>query len=352
MALKSLEIWVNADNWWDEDWNYRQKFEIKENSGRSLSDYQVRIVVDTASLISAGKMQNDCGDIRFTDGEGNKLDYWIEEGCNTASTTIWVKVPFIPASGTEGVYMYYGNGGVSSASNPESTMYIYDLHGNGYDGSLYGTANYHSGSPGYIELTDTADSQQGSIRYSRGTPSPGFYATWEWYTGDGSGADSNNLKAWHTGSRFEHEDPNGNGIGYILNDHDDCNGVTWSTQCGDIESWSENPAKSDWRSATAYGVRNGNTLEYYFSTLGNNVQGSWSDSGFPPGDQFGWSGRTGGLNNHHWVRRMTVRKYTTPPPTVSKVSGSVSSLIGTDTVSGSGTASVEWSNLQCGKTYN
>ncbi|MFB6204495.1 MAG: PA14 domain-containing protein [Candidatus Nanohaloarchaea archaeon] len=46
--------------------------------------------------------------------------------------------------------------------------------------------------------------------------------------------------------------------------------------------------------------------------------------------------------NEWWDRsqlyRMNLRKST--------------SLIGTDTVSGSGTASVEWSNLQCGKTYN
>jgi hypothetical protein len=306
-----------AVSWWNDDWEYRHSFNVTEQSGNSLSNHQVKFSIDTETLISEGKMQDDCSDMRWTDGQENLLDHWVRTGCKTASTEVLVELDSLSASSEKTIYMYYGDSTVSSISSPEATMYIYDLHGNGYDGSLYGSANYHSGSE-FVELTDAANDQQGSIRYSQGTPSPGFYAEWEWYTGDGSGADSNNLVAWNNGNRFEREDPAGNGVHYILNDHDDCNGVAWSTQCGDIESWSEDPAKSEWKQAEAYGVRNDDTLDYYFNTIGNTVQGSWTNSNFPPGDQFGWSGRTGGLNNHHWVRKMTVRKYTDPAPQVEE----------------------------------
>jgi len=96
---------------------YRIPITIKENSGNSLTDYQVLITIDTASLILQGKMRSDCGDIRFTDANRNLLNYWIESGCNTANTRIWVKVPFIPANGQVTIYMYYGNPSATSQGN-------------------------------------------------------------------------------------------------------------------------------------------------------------------------------------------------------------------------------------------
>jgi len=73
------------------------------SSSSALSDYQVSMTVDTASLISAGKMKSDCSDIRFYDStESTKLPYWLESGCNSASTKFWVKVPSISAGGAYG----------------------------------------------------------------------------------------------------------------------------------------------------------------------------------------------------------------------------------------------------------
>jgi len=89
---------------------YRKPINVTENSGSTLTDYQVILTVDTASLISEGKMQTDCEDIRFTDSdEITGLSYWIELGCNTPNTKVWVKVPSLPASSTKTIYMYYGN---------------------------------------------------------------------------------------------------------------------------------------------------------------------------------------------------------------------------------------------------
>jgi hypothetical protein len=106
-------------------WLYRKPVTIS-NSLSALSDYQVLATADTTSLISAGKMRSDCGDVRFRDSDGIiDLSYWNETACNSASTKFWVKVPSIP-SGTKTIYMYYGNSSASSLSNGTATFVFFD----------------------------------------------------------------------------------------------------------------------------------------------------------------------------------------------------------------------------------
>ncbi|MEM5803086.1 MAG: DUF2341 domain-containing protein [Candidatus Aenigmatarchaeota archaeon] len=108
--------------------NYRRLVIINNRQNPSvLSDYQIPITIDTNSLILAGKMRSDCGDIRFTDSDGStQLSYWLESGCNTASTKIWVKVPSIPANSAKIIYLYYGDPSAPSASNGDNTFIFFD----------------------------------------------------------------------------------------------------------------------------------------------------------------------------------------------------------------------------------
>ena len=110
---------------WLNGFPYRMPITIT-NSGSALSNYQSSVTVNTAALISAGKMQSGCQDIRFTGSDGiSNLYYWIESGCNSASTKIWVKVASIP-SGPSTIYMYYGNASASSASDGSNTFLVWD----------------------------------------------------------------------------------------------------------------------------------------------------------------------------------------------------------------------------------
>jgi hypothetical protein len=113
---------------WLSGWGYRKPITINNTqNSNTLSNYQVLVTLDTANLISNGKMMSDCRDIRFTDINGQTLlSYWIESGCNTANTRIWVKVPNIPASSTKTIYVYYGNSSVSSQSNGAATFDFFD----------------------------------------------------------------------------------------------------------------------------------------------------------------------------------------------------------------------------------
>lgn len=97
-------------SWFNPGWLFRKSIVLSEAG----SNVDVLIPVDTATLIGEGKMRGDCGDIRFVDSNGSTLlQYWIEGGCNTSATQIWVRVPSSTVG--KGIYMYYGNSGATSA---------------------------------------------------------------------------------------------------------------------------------------------------------------------------------------------------------------------------------------------
>ncbi len=103
--------------WISSSWLYRKGITVA-NGGGDLFSEDVLIEVDTASLISASKLQSDCDDLRFTDGdETTSIYYWIEGGCNTSTTQIWVQIPELRTGG-QTIYMYYGN---ASATNSEES---------------------------------------------------------------------------------------------------------------------------------------------------------------------------------------------------------------------------------------
>ncbi len=114
-------LWSNAQEdagaWYNSSWLYRRSLSVG-NSGTELTNEDVLIEYDTAALVTAGKLQSDCDDLRFVDSDDSTaLAYWVEGGCNTSTTHIWVRVPTLP-SGGKTIYMYYGNG---SATNAEET---------------------------------------------------------------------------------------------------------------------------------------------------------------------------------------------------------------------------------------
>jgi hypothetical protein len=162
---------------------YRKPITISNNSGSSLSDYQILVTLDTQSLISAGKMRNDCGDIRFTDSDGTTLlNYWLESGCNTNNTKIWVKVPSIPANSTKTIYVYYGNPNATSQSNGKNTMFIFEDFNTPPEGGLAGMATYDATN----KWVNLGTGNTGYLYYSRVPSNPiGFYTKFYFWVGGG-----------------------------------------------------------------------------------------------------------------------------------------------------------------------
>jgi hypothetical protein len=93
--------------WFNDNWAYRKAITVTNSS--DFTDRFVHFNIDTTE--APEKFQTDCGDIRFTDINGNILDYYYNTGadqCDNAGTDFYVNLNTI-LNGTMTVYMYYGN---------------------------------------------------------------------------------------------------------------------------------------------------------------------------------------------------------------------------------------------------
>ncbi len=110
--------------WYSESWSYRKAIFLEVPNTISNIEQDLLIQVDTQKLISEGKLQNECQDLRFIDEDNStSLRYWIEGGCNTTYTQIWVRVR-IPRETQKIIYMYYGNKLAPSGQEPWNGEFI------------------------------------------------------------------------------------------------------------------------------------------------------------------------------------------------------------------------------------
>jgi hypothetical protein len=120
-------LWINNQEntvaWYDSHWLYRRAIIIEHEDKGELVNHHYLLELDTSSLISAGKLKNDCSDLRFLDSnDSTLLDYWIESGCNTTLTEIWILIPSLLSPKT--IYMYYGNPSASTGELSWSGNFI------------------------------------------------------------------------------------------------------------------------------------------------------------------------------------------------------------------------------------
>jgi hypothetical protein len=110
----------SEESWHYTSWSRRVPVTIN-NAGSGLTDYQVRVDVTYDA-----DMQPDFDDIRFVDSDDStELSHWRESYIDSTSAVFWVKVPSIP-SGSKTIYMYYGNGSASDASDGDATFVFFD----------------------------------------------------------------------------------------------------------------------------------------------------------------------------------------------------------------------------------
>ena len=105
-------------------WLYNMPIQVTNPNTVNAVSYQLRLTVNTQSLISAGQMNSAGNDIRFCGGCTNNsfYYYWIESGINTATTVIWVKIPLIAASTSSTIFMFWGNATVTPVSTIPNTF--------------------------------------------------------------------------------------------------------------------------------------------------------------------------------------------------------------------------------------
>lgn len=76
----------------EDGWLYQNIYQLPNTPGIAHGRIPWCITVDTASLISAGKMQDDCDDLRIVDmNTGKELKRWISNP-NNAATKVWINI--------------------------------------------------------------------------------------------------------------------------------------------------------------------------------------------------------------------------------------------------------------------
>ena len=147
-------------------WSYRKPITINNSNPTVLTDFQVKLSLNTASLITSGKMLATGNDIRFSDSTCAKLFYYVQDSINNISTNIWVRVNSIPANSSKTIYLYYGNPVALSESNPDSTFLLFDdFKGSSLDATKWNSfGNAPVVSVGSITFTTTTASTVRSVK--------------------------------------------------------------------------------------------------------------------------------------------------------------------------------------------
>jgi len=125
---------VKADPGWLTGWDYRKSHYITGSVAGAQTNYQMSFSIHYGAGADIGndvyldsKSRTDFGDVRFTNEGGTLLDYWIEEKTDSANAVFWVEIDTIPESpDNKTIYIYYGNGGVTTISNIVSTFIFAD----------------------------------------------------------------------------------------------------------------------------------------------------------------------------------------------------------------------------------
>ena len=138
------------------DWEYSKSVLVKENSGTTLTDYQVLVNLTGEDFPAEAKP--DGSDLRFVNAEGEEeeLSYWVEKfDAEKETGRVWVKVPEIPADGEAELKMLYGNPSAESASNGSAVFEFFDdFEGTSLDANKWSIDKYwYSGDGSNLNVT-------------------------------------------------------------------------------------------------------------------------------------------------------------------------------------------------------
>jgi len=99
----------------------RAPITVANSSGGALTNYQALVTVAYDS-----DMKANFDDLVFTSSDGSTvLPYWIESYTASSTARVWVKVPSL-ATGSNTIYMYYGNSSAVASSNASNTLEFFD----------------------------------------------------------------------------------------------------------------------------------------------------------------------------------------------------------------------------------
>lgn len=135
------------------DWDHVREVLIDNSSNnQELIGHQVKVELNTQSLISNGELESDGKDLRFATPDCEELCFAVDSGMNTSNTLLWVKTDTIEASSMDTIYMFHGNSSASDVSDPACTYEFFEGFESGNLNAWHDTCifdgNYTCGSTG------------------------------------------------------------------------------------------------------------------------------------------------------------------------------------------------------------
>ena len=108
-------------------WTYYREVIVDHSSGTDdLTDFQIRVDVNTGDLVTNNKLKSDASDLRAFDKNCNPLHFYVDSAASSNANSIWVKHPFVAAGTIDTIYLYYGNNWASDISSGDSTFLFFD----------------------------------------------------------------------------------------------------------------------------------------------------------------------------------------------------------------------------------
>ncbi len=186
---------------------YSQRQAIDVSHATALTDFQVLVIADTSLGVRPG-----CPDVRFTSADAvTVLPHWLESGCGTRETRLWVRAPSIGASSR--LYLYSGSATAAGASSPTAVNLFYDTFDTDPEAPARWTDVFRfSGSTadefvwqrdaGHLLLTTALQDLGGGATFATIDPAweDGWAVAFRFRAGAGTGADGIGLGFFHRGN--------------------------------------------------------------------------------------------------------------------------------------------------------
>ena len=121
-----------------QEYNLTVNHTISDRNFINLTNVTVFLNFSTSSLISQGRLNSDCSDLRIIDGLTNlELNFEIEKDtCNSADgTALWIRIPILihNQSQLNNIVIYYN----SSVANPKPDQFSFDAWDARYAGVFH-----------------------------------------------------------------------------------------------------------------------------------------------------------------------------------------------------------------------
>jgi hypothetical protein len=155
-------------------WSFYRSASIDNTTGGNLSDYQVRIQLNTAELVAAGGLRPDGADLRVFSEDCSPLPFWGDSLGTSNTTDIWVKLPALAAGLSTTIQIYYGNSSATSVANGDNTFLFFDDFESGtIDPAKWEAVGEFASFQiinGILNYTSTGSSQSSRFKFARTVP--------------------------------------------------------------------------------------------------------------------------------------------------------------------------------------